>query len=59
MSAKSVLQSDGLAGALEIADRIWQRHQELAVNGGRENPFAAMDISEPHLRAALRAKGYL
>lgn len=59
VSAKSALQSDGLIGAVEIADRIWERHQELALNGPRTNPFVAMGLTEPHLRAALQAKGYL
>ena len=59
VSAKSPLQSDGLIGALEIADRIWQHHQEQVLNGPRTNPFVQMGLTEPHLRAALKAKGYL
>jgi hypothetical protein len=48
-----------LADALEVADRLWQHHQELAENGTRANPFVQMGVNEPHLRAALKAKGYL
>ena len=59
VSPNSSLQSDGLIGALEIADRIWQHHQELAENRPRTNPFVQMGLTEPHLRAALKAKGYI
>ena len=48
-----------LADALEVADRLWQHHKELAENGQRANPFVQMGVNEPHLRAALKAKGYL
>lgn len=60
VSAKSSLQSDGLIAALELADRIWQGHQEALFLGRTEpNPFAWVGLNEPHLRQALRAKGYL
>ena len=59
VSAQSTLESMALADALEVADRLWQHHQELAQNGQRANPFIQMGVSEPHLRAALKAKGYL
>jgi hypothetical protein len=59
VSAQSTLQTDALTDALEVADRIWHHHQELLQNGQRTNPFALMTLTEPHLRAALKAKGYL
>jgi hypothetical protein len=59
ISAQSALGPAALADALEVADRLWQHHQELVENGQRSNPFVQMGVNEPHLRAALKAKGYL
>ena len=59
VSAQSTLEPMALADALEVADRLWQHHQEMAENGTRANPFVQMGVNEPHLRAALKAKGYL
>ena len=57
VSAKSTLQAAALVDALEVAERIWQHHQLLALNGQRADPF--IGLTEPHLRAALKAKGYI
>ena len=59
VSAQSTLEPMALADALEVADRLWQHHQEMAENGTQANPFVQMGVNEPHLRAALKAKGYL
>ena len=52
VSAKSTLQPSALADALVVADRIWQRTQR------NELPNQFQGLIEPHLRAALKAKGY-
>ena len=52
VSAKSTLQPSALADALVVADRIWE-HNQL---NDQPNPFQG--LTEPHFRAALKAKGY-
>ena len=47
---------DEWKGALRPCDRIWQAYQE---RGGSEERWMFRNVTEPHLRAALKAKGYL
>jgi hypothetical protein len=60
ISPKSSLQSDGLVAVLELSDRMWHRYQEELLDGYDSiHPFIRMNLTEPHLLEALRAKGYL
>ena len=47
---------DKWKGELRPCDRIWQAYQE---RGGSKERWMFRNVTEPNLRAALKAKGYL